>query len=74
MADFVPAILNPDANAINVLAFTDQNDVKFYHRAIKGLDDSMKYDLSPNELRTFLDNVSQRCSLYGLDNILVRNL
>jgi hypothetical protein len=69
-ANVPPAILNPGANAINVLVFTDQNDVKFYHRAIKGLDDSLKYDLSPNKLRTFLDNVRQRCSLYGLDTIL----
>jgi hypothetical protein len=65
------AILNPGANATTILNFTRSEDSKFYHRAIKGLDDSMKYDLSPGELRTFLDNVSQRCTLYGLDSVLL---
>jgi hypothetical protein len=63
--------LNPGANAANVLNFAAADDVKFYHRAIKGLDEGMKYDLLPGELQTFLDNVSQRCSLYGLEGILM---
>jgi hypothetical protein len=65
------AALNPGANAVNVLNFTNAEDSKFYHRAIKGLDDEMKFDLSRIELRAFLDNVSQRCSLYGMDGILM---
>jgi hypothetical protein len=67
----IVAVLNPGANATNILNFAVSEDVKFYHRAIKGLDDSMKYDLSPIGLRTFLDNVSQRCTLFGLDSILI---
>jgi hypothetical protein len=64
------AAVNPGTNAANVLDFANAEDTKFYHRAIKGLDDELKYDLSPMELRTFLDNVSQRCTLYGLDGVL----
>jgi hypothetical protein len=65
------AAVNPSTNAANVLNFTNAEDNKFYHRAIKGLDDDLKFDLSPMELRTFLDNISQRCTLYGLDGILM---
>jgi hypothetical protein len=66
-----PVLFSPGANATNILNFAGPDDVKFYHRAIKGLDKNMKYDLLPIELRTFLDNVSQSCSLYGLDGILM---
>jgi hypothetical protein len=52
--------LNPGANAVNDLYFGNAEDSKFYQRAIKRLDDDMKNYLSPIELRTFLDNVSQR--------------
>jgi hypothetical protein len=65
------AALNPGASAVNVLNFTNAEDSKFYHQSIKGLDNDMKYDLSPVELQTFLDNVSQQCSLYGMDGILM---
>jgi hypothetical protein len=47
--------LNPGANAAAELDFTIADNVKFYYRAIKGLDDAMKYDLAPSGLRTFLD-------------------
>jgi hypothetical protein len=67
----VPALLNPGARAANILDCTVSDDGKFYHKAVKGLDDGMKYVLSPGELRTFLDNVSQRCSMYGSEEILM---
>jgi hypothetical protein len=59
------AAMNPGANTVNVLDFANAEDSKLYHRAIKGCDDDMKYDLSPVELQTFLDSV------YGMDGILM---
>jgi hypothetical protein len=66
-----PVLLNPGVNANNILNFAVPDNVKFYHQAIKGLDDEMKYYLSPIELRTFLDKLCQRCTLYGTDGILM---
>jgi hypothetical protein len=72
MAAAAPAAvsLNPGDDALAVLDFTVTDDSKFYHRATTGLPDDMKYDLSPLDLRSFLDNVSQQSSMFGWNTLL----
>jgi hypothetical protein len=63
------ATLNP-TRAGAVLTYTDQNDLKYFYRATKGLDDANKYDLSPDKLKGFLDQVNKRVPLCGWTAVL----
>ncbi len=58
--------LGPDSNV--PLDLDDVKDRKLYTNAIKGIE--TKYDLSPQKLKSFLDDVHDRSQLYGWSNIL----
>jgi hypothetical protein len=53
------ATLNPPQAGTVPLVYTDQNDLKYFYKATKSLDDANKYNLSPNKLKGFLDQVSK---------------
>jgi hypothetical protein len=62
--------INPGDQGVNVLDFTRADDIKFYQKAIKGLDESERFDLSPTKLKSFLDNVRQKAEVYGWNGVL----
>jgi hypothetical protein len=64
------ASLHPGDNAGRVLDYATADDSKFYHRATKGLEVDSKFDLSMENLRLFLDNVSERAQVYGWNKVL----
>jgi hypothetical protein len=73
MAAVPPAVavaINPGDQGINALDFNRSDNVKFYQKASKGLDESKRYDLSPGKLKSFLDNVRQRSDVYGWNGVL----
>jgi hypothetical protein len=61
--------LNPTRGAA-LLVYTDQNDLKYFYKVTKGLDAENKYDLSPEKLKGFLDQVSKRARLSGWAPVL----
>jgi hypothetical protein len=66
------AALNPGAGAAVLDYAGNANDLKFYQKAVKGLDESERYDLTPGKLKAFLDNVKQKVIMCGwLDIITV---
>jgi hypothetical protein len=64
------AAINPGDLAIAALDFNNAEDNKFYQKAIKGMDESERYDLTPIKLKSFLDNVRQRAVIYGWNDVL----
>jgi hypothetical protein len=60
---------NPTCGAA-ALNYNDADNLKFYNKAIKGLDDVHKYDLSPGKLKAFLDQIRKRSRQYGWANVL----
>jgi hypothetical protein len=54
----------------NVLDLTDPDDRKYYISAIKPLDDSEKFDLSPLKLRSFIYNVRSKTELHCWNDVL----
>jgi hypothetical protein len=53
-----------------ILDLADPNDRKYYTSAIKPLDDSEKFDLSPLKLRAFIDNVRSKSELHCWEDVL----
>jgi hypothetical protein len=64
------AALNPGAGVV-VLDYDDSDDLKFYQKVVKGLDESDRYDLTPGKLKAFLDNVCQKVTMCGWNNIIM---
>jgi hypothetical protein len=64
------ATLNPTRGAAVVLNYNNPNDLKYFYKATKGLDDGNKYDLSPDKLKSFLDQVEKRVRLSGWAPVL----
>jgi hypothetical protein len=62
--------INPGDQGVNVLDFTHVDDIKFYQKAIEGLDKSERFDLSPTKLKSFLDNICQKAEVYGWNGVL----
>jgi hypothetical protein len=52
--------LNLTRGAAVVLNYTNPNALKYFYNATKGVDNGNKYDLSPDELKSFLDQVDKR--------------
>jgi hypothetical protein len=63
------AALNPGGVGA-ILDFNNNNDLKFYQNAVKGVDESEKYDLSPGKLKSFLDNVKAKVIMFGWMDIV----
>ncbi len=63
-----PALLFLSTDTNTPLDLEDAKDRKLYTNAIKGIE--TKYDLSPQKLKAFLDDVHDRSQLYGWSNIL----
>ncbi len=63
-----PASLFLSTDTNTPLDLEDVKDRKLYTNAIKGIE--TKYDLSPQKLKAFLDDVHDRAQLYGWSNIL----
>jgi hypothetical protein len=61
---------NPTRGGAAVLDYDNNNDVKYYHKAIKGLDDALKYDMSPGKLKSFIDQVRKRSKQFGWNAVL----
>jgi hypothetical protein len=61
---------NPTRAAGLVLDYDNNDDLKYYHKACKGLDDSLKYDMSPGKLKAFLDQVRKRSKQFGWEEVL----
>jgi hypothetical protein len=51
------ATLNPICGGAAALDYDDTNDPKFYNKAMKGLEDVHKYNLSLVKLNAFLDQI-----------------
>jgi hypothetical protein len=54
------ATLNPTRGGNAVLNYDVANDMKFFTKGSKGLDDMHKYDLSPSKIKAFLDQIRKR--------------
>jgi hypothetical protein len=52
------------------LNYDDTDNLKFYNKAIKGLDDVYKYNLSPGKLKAFLDQIRKCSRQYGWADVL----
>lgn len=63
------AALNPGTGA-SILDYEDANDLKFYQKAVRGLEESDKYDLSPGKLKGFLDCVRQKVKMFGWSTVV----
>ena len=63
-----PASLFLSTDSSTPLDLEDTKDRKLYTNAIKGIE--TKYDLSPQKLKAFLDDVHDRSQLYGWGSIL----
>jgi hypothetical protein len=61
---------NPIRDIANVLDYDDNDDLKYFHKASKGLDDALKYDMSPSKLKSFLDQVRKRAKQFGWNNVI----
>jgi hypothetical protein len=66
----IAVAINPCDQGINALDFNWFNNVKFYQKDIKGLDESEQYDLSPGKFKSFLHNLRQRSDVYGWNGVL----
>jgi hypothetical protein len=64
------ATFNPIRGVAAALNYDTADDVKFYSKATKGLDDVHKYDLSPGKLKAFLDQIRKRARQFGWANVL----
>jgi hypothetical protein len=58
--------LKPERGGANVLNYDVADDLKFYHKGIKPLEDSHKYDVSPGKL----DNIKQRVRMFGWTEVI----
>jgi hypothetical protein len=45
-------------------------DLKYYHKAIKGIDNVLNYDILPGKLKAFLDQVRNRSKQFGWNAVL----
>jgi hypothetical protein len=61
---------NPTRGGVGVLDYDINDDLKYYHKASKGLDDSLKYDMSPSKLKAFLDQVRKRAKQFGWNAVV----
>jgi hypothetical protein len=61
---------NPTRGGVAVLDYDVSDDLKYYHKACKGLDGSLKYDMSPSKLKAFLDQVRKRSKQFGWNAVL----
>jgi hypothetical protein len=62
---------NPTQNAVAVLDYDMTGDLKFYHKTIKGLDDVLKYDMSPSKMKSSLHKVRNRVKQFGWEAVLI---
>jgi hypothetical protein len=60
--------LTPGAARAGIIDFSTNEGMKFYNNAIKGLEP--KYDLKPEDLKSFLEYIKQRANSYGFRDIL----
>jgi hypothetical protein len=68
----IPAVIymSPGEQGINPLDYSRADDIKLYQKAIKGLEESDRFDLSPTKLKGFLDNVRQKSEVYGWSGVM----
>jgi hypothetical protein len=64
------AAIHPGEQGVLPLDFTQNDDMKFYQKAIKGLDEADRYDLTPSKLKGFLDCVRDRVDIFGWNAVL----
>jgi hypothetical protein len=64
------AAIHPGEQGILPLDFSQNKDMKFYQKAIKGLDEADCYNLTPSKLKGFLDCVRDRVDIYGWNTVV----